>query len=112
MRISISINKPETLIHKLPLKNINREQLLSLAEDLSSGISHKEVTRRFVDASSCSLKDRLSVKDYQNLVDQITEFLLDDRQFIKDLFGNLLNISAEKVFDLNKLKLLETAKLR
>lgn len=73
---------------------ISQSKLGALASDWSSGkIHYKEATNRFVDAVAHSLKSRLSEKDYQNMVDQLTDFLISDQQFIEDLGKNLSSLS-------------------
>lgn len=84
----------EVMIKSLPFlinkdKPISNEKLKTLVQNWSKGIHYKEATNQLVDAVACSFKERLGEKNYQNMVDQITNFLVDDQQFIKDLTKNL-----------------------
>lgn len=84
----------EVMIKSLPFlinedRPISKEKLGALAKNWSKGLHYKDATSQLVDAVAYSLKERLGEKNYQNMLDQITNFLINDQQFIKDLEKNL-----------------------
>lgn len=107
MRVSPNlISRPETNVYQpspegiakpLPLPSeqpIINKKISALASDWSSGkIQSQEATTRFIKAATDALKDSLSEKDYQNMVDQLTDLLINDQEFIKDLGKNLNRLS-------------------
>lgn len=74
---------------------ISKKQIQELSQALKHGtIDQEEASRRFIDTiAHNSLHDKLSLKDRQKLVDDISEFFKDDPSFLKSLQKNLLALS-------------------
>ena len=70
---------------------ISREELLALANDFKSGqISKEQAHKRFVSTIiNNSIKNELGERDRQKLMEVISDFFADDKDFLQKLTQNL-----------------------
>jgi len=74
---------------------ISRHELMKLASDLKQGvISKEEASHQFIDSVvTKSLKEKLGDKDRAQLVTDISEFFLEDQDFLRKLEKNLNDLA-------------------